>query len=294
MLPAPRRDLGAAPRCRPVAVLAAARPSPWPRPTSSSGPSASPAALAPVALLAALGVFLVACAGHPAAPTPLTPSVAARPAVPAAPSSSSGLPPAPPSPPNAPSTAELPAEPPPADGAPGLGTGLGGGGIAWGCGIGINGTCGFHLFLARHNKAEASEECLAWRRRALLQQHAPAGLASIERVRVGPGMDETAVRAALEPAVGQALGCYEEALRIRPNLQGRLAVRLTLDAQGCVTHAVDAGSTLANPSTLRCAMYSFISASLPVPSAAPATPTAITLTVALSPDPSREQALLER
>lgn len=107
-------------------------------------------------------------------------------------------------------------------------------------------------------------------------------------------MDESAVRAALEPTVRQALGCYEEAQRVRPTLRGRLAARLTLDARGCVTHAVDAGSTLADPSALRCAMYSFISASLPAPTAAPATPTAITLTVALSPDSSREQAPLAR
>jgi len=38
-------------------------------------------------------------------------------------------------------------------------------------------------------------------------------------------------------------------------------------------------------------MYSFISASLPAPTAAPAE---ITLTVTLSPAPSREQAPLER
>jgi len=269
MLPAPRRDLGAAPRRRPVAALAA------------------PA----LALLVVLGVLLVACAGQPVASAPPAPSAGARSAALPAATSSPGLPPAPPSPTDAPSADQFPAEPLPADGAPGLGVGFGGGGVAWGCGIGINGTCGFHLFLARHNKAEASEDCLAWRRRALQQQHAPAGLASIERVRVGPGMDEPAVRAALEPAVRQALGCYEEALRIQPTLRGRLAARLTLDAQGCVTHTVDAGSTLADPRALRCATYSFISESLPAPTTAPA---AITFTVALSPDPSREQPPLER
>jgi len=209
MLPAPRHDLDATPRRRPVAVLAA------------------PAVAAGLTALAAL-LLLVACAGRPAASAPPAPTVAARPAAPVTPASSPGLPPAPPSPTDAPSAA---AEPPPADGAPGLGIGLGGGGVAWGCGIGIDGTCGFHLFLARHNKVEASEECLAWRRRALQQQHAPAGLASIERVRVGSGMDEPAVRAALEPTVRQALGCYEEALRVRPTLRGRLAARLTLDAR---------------------------------------------------------------
>jgi len=56
-------------------------------------------------------------------------------------------------------------------------------------------------------------------------------------VRVGPGMDEPAVRAALEPAVRQALGCYEEALHIRPTLRAALAARLTLDARGCITPA---------------------------------------------------------
>lgn len=269
MLPAPGRHLDAAPHRRPVAALAA------------------PA----LALLVVLGVLLVACAGQPA-PVPLGASGAARLAVPSAPTSSLELPPPPPSPIDAPSAA-APNHPPlrvlpgwtPASAAvasPGVAASAS---TAPAASISSS---------PPYNKVKASEECLAWRRRALLQQHAPAGLASIERVRIGPGMDGTTVRAALEPAVGQALGCYEEALRIRPNLQGRLAVRLTLDAQGCVTHAVDAGSTLANPSTLRCAMYSFISASLPVPSAAPATPTAIALTVALPPDPSREQAPLEQ
>ncbi len=107
-------------------------------------------------------------------------------------------------------------------------------------------------------------------------------------------MDEPAIRVALEPALRQPLDFYEEALRFQPTLRGRLAVRLTLDAQGCVSHVVDAGSPLADPRALRCAMYGFISASLPAPTAAPAAPTAITLTVALLPDLSREQAPLAR
>jgi hypothetical protein len=59
--------------------------------------------------------------------------------------------------------------------------------------------------------------------------------------------------------------CYEGGLRSNPNLQGRIAVKLTIGTKGAVTFAVDGGSDLPDVNVVSCVVRSFGSLTFPPP-----------------------------
>lgn len=51
--------------------------------------------------------------------------------------------------------------------------------------------------------------------------------------------------------------CYDEGLRRRPGLRGRVAARFTIEEDGTVARACDAGSNLQDADTVRCVLRAF-------------------------------------
>lgn len=159
-------------------------------------------------------------------------------------------------------------------------------GLTADCGMSITETCRFHLYLAHWGKLEPSERCLAWREAARQRPDAPAARMTTVRAHLPPGADESAFHSALELMSSSIVQCYEEGLAGGPPFEARIAVRLTVDARGCITRAVDVGSSFPTSRMRRCTINLFLAKALPAPTAAPAT---VKLNLALSPDPSRTQ-----
>lgn len=159
-------------------------------------------------------------------------------------------------------------------------------GLTADCGLSITETCRFHLYLAHWGKIEPSERCLAWREAARQRPDAPAARMTTVRAHLPPGADESAFHSALELMSSSIVQCYEEGLAGGPPFEARIAVRLTVDARGCITRAVDVGSSFPTSRMRRCTINLFLAKALPAPTAAPAT---VKLTLALSPDLSRTQ-----
>lgn len=59
--------------------------------------------------------------------------------------------------------------------------------------------------------------------------------------------------------------CYEQGLKRNPNLEGRVATRFIIDAQGAVTRAENAGSDLPDSGVVSCVNAAFNGLSFPVP-----------------------------
>jgi hypothetical protein len=57
--------------------------------------------------------------------------------------------------------------------------------------------------------------------------------------------------------------CYERGLEDDPSLEGRVAVKLTIDGAGAVTTAVDAGSDLPDAGVVACVVRSFATLAFP-------------------------------
>jgi hypothetical protein len=83
--------------------------------------------------------------------------------------------------------------------------------------------------------------------------------ASAERARILPETIQRVVR----DSFGRFRVCYEGALRHNPSLRGRMAVKLTIDPDGSVGVASDAGSDLPDDTVVSCVVRSFASLSFP-------------------------------
>ncbi len=64
---------------------------------------------------------------------------------------------------------------------------------------------------------------------------------------------------------GRLRACYEEGLRLNPNLQGRVAVRFVIQRDGTVGTSEDAGSDLPDGAVVACVARSMTALSFPVP-----------------------------
>ena len=64
---------------------------------------------------------------------------------------------------------------------------------------------------------------------------------------------------------GRIRGCYQEALRTSPSLQGRVVVRFKIAKDGSVTDATGQGSDLPSPAVIACIVQVFRSLSFPAP-----------------------------
>lgn len=76
--------------------------------------------------------------------------------------------------------------------------------------------------------------------------------------------------------------CYEIGLSREPGLAGRIPVRFVVDAGGSVLVASDGGSTVADPSVVRCVLQAFATMTFPPPRRGEAVKA--TYVVALPPD----------
>jgi len=59
--------------------------------------------------------------------------------------------------------------------------------------------------------------------------------------------------------------CYENALRLRPTLEGSVTVRFLIDRSGAVATAADGGSSLADATTIGCVVRAFTALTFPAP-----------------------------
>jgi hypothetical protein len=59
--------------------------------------------------------------------------------------------------------------------------------------------------------------------------------------------------------------CYENGLRTRPSLQGRVTVKFIIDRSGAVSLATDGGSDLPDSGVVSCIIRGFQSLSFPQP-----------------------------
>lgn len=59
--------------------------------------------------------------------------------------------------------------------------------------------------------------------------------------------------------------CYEDGLRVNPNLEGKVVVRFVIDRQGYVASATDAGSTIPDPQVVDCVVRGYTSLVFPKP-----------------------------
>jgi hypothetical protein len=81
------------------------------------------------------------------------------------------------------------------------------------------------------------------------------------------GLDEKAVRAAVEPILGRIRVCYAGGLKRNPNLQGRIAVRLRTNAQGKPSHVENGGSEVPDSAVVACVVKQAATIELPAPTA---------------------------
>ena len=59
--------------------------------------------------------------------------------------------------------------------------------------------------------------------------------------------------------------CYETALRVNPNVGGRVAVKFVIGRDGSVMNAADGGSDLPDQSVISCVVRNFTQLSFPKP-----------------------------
>jgi predicted small lipoprotein YifL len=85
--------------------------------------------------------------------------------------------------------------------------------------------------------------------------------------RLAPDAVDKAVRAKAEAA----RACYEDELRRSPSLQGRVAVKLGVDASGSIAQACDGGSTLPSSAVIACIVQASSTLAFPAPESGTAT-----------------------
>jgi hypothetical protein len=59
--------------------------------------------------------------------------------------------------------------------------------------------------------------------------------------------------------------CYEDGLRVNPNLEGKVSVRFVIDREGYVASAIDGGSTMPDPRVVDCVVRGYTSLVFPKP-----------------------------
>lgn len=59
--------------------------------------------------------------------------------------------------------------------------------------------------------------------------------------------------------------CYEDGLRVNPNLEGKVSVRFVIDREGYVASAIDGGSTMPDPKVVDCVVRGYTSLVFPKP-----------------------------
>jgi outer membrane biosynthesis protein TonB len=59
--------------------------------------------------------------------------------------------------------------------------------------------------------------------------------------------------------------CYEQGMRVAPELQGRVEVEFTIEPDGAVSGVADAGSNLPDPAVVSCVVKAFSMLSFPAP-----------------------------
>lgn len=74
---------------------------------------------------------------------------------------------------------------------------------------------------------------------------------------------KTAITQVVRARNAQTRKCLDEGLKRNPKMQGRINVKLTVDASGNVTSAEDAGSDLSDKATVACVVASMKTARLP-------------------------------
>jgi hypothetical protein len=80
---------------------------------------------------------------------------------------------------------------------------------------------------------------------------------------------------------GRFRACYEDALRVHPAVQGRVAIRFVIDRSGAVPTASDGGSDVGDPALVACVARAFERLSFPQPDGAPVT---VVYPIVLSPE----------
>ncbi len=105
-------------------------------------------------------------------------------------------------------------------------------------------------------------------------QRAASDARANARVKLGElhadGIDAGGVRSLLARAVAGVHACYAKGLEDNPKLQGRLAVRLVVDAEGNVTSATDDGSDVPDARVVQCALIRHRRLAFPKPDRTPA------------------------
>lgn len=86
----------------------------------------------------------------------------------------------------------------------------------------------------------------------------------------GEGLPVEVVRRIVRQHFGALRLCYESGLLNNPNLQGRVGVRFTIDANGDVKNVENGGSDLPDGNAVKCVFRVFQRLSFPRPEAGPA------------------------
>lgn len=73
-----------------------------------------------------------------------------------------------------------------------------------------------------------------------------------EEALVEGGLDRDQIAAVINRHIGEVLYCYEQGLQVKPNLSGRVNERFVINAQGRVSTASVASSSLASPQVESC------------------------------------------
>jgi hypothetical protein len=80
------------------------------------------------------------------------------------------------------------------------------------------------------------------------------------------GLSRDVVQRILRKSFARVRLCYENGLRGNPSLAGMIRVRFVIESNGSVGTATDAGSSVADPAVVRCAVSGFDSLEFPTPS----------------------------
>lgn len=91
-----------------------------------------------------------------------------------------------------------------------------------------------------------------------LRSKVTTGAASVDK-----GLPPDAVRHVARRSAGRFRFCYEKALMKDPNLAGKVLVKLTIEKDGAVSSATDAGSTLPDKDVVACVVRAFTALRFP-------------------------------
>ena len=143
-----------------------------------------------------------------------------------------------------------------------IGNGQGGGFRGDWIGMGTIGTCGTNCGMGPGNKGGFGSSF-----GSKGPGHAPSGprIRMATDATVGGHLAPEVIQRVVRQNFGRFRACYENGLRLNPNLTGRVTARFVIDRTGAVSNAANGGSDLPDSKVVSCVVSQFYGITFPAP-----------------------------